>query len=395
MLWLWQRESVPWFRRLLMTAFVVSLLVFVPTPCFLAREEPYRFVHVNLLERVVPVAVSFFCLTIYGVALVWRRRRRPKWITGPMLAQAWPAVGLGAIVAILLGSVLASAYATAPNRLRRLPTTWTSEDRADHYREVMAEMQRAVAAAPACAAAHSNFGRALAECGRFDEAIKQFERALEIEPGNAKTPNNLAAALAARGRFAEAIAQLQTVLAREPDNVQVLSSLANVLASAGRPQEAIQHYQKVLTIAPCSPEVETSLAIALLAGGRYVEAVSHFCHAAELAPYNPRCQLNLAWFRATCPIAALRNGAEAVEHAQRASQLGDGNNVEVLDTLAAAYAEAGRFPEAANAARQALDLARQQDSRSLAAVLRTRLVLYEAGKPFHESPPASVNLQTK
>jgi Flp pilus assembly protein TadD len=312
-----------------------------------------------------------------------------------MLAQAWPAVGLGAIVAILLGSVLASAYATAPNRLRRLPTTWTSEDRADHYREVMAEMQRAVAAAPACAAAHSNFGRALAECGRFDEAIKQFERALEIEPGNAKTPNNLAAALAARGRFAEAIAQLQTVLAREPDNVQVLSSLANVLASAGRPQEAIQHYQKVLTIAPCSPEVETSLAIALLAGGRYVEAVSHFCHAAELAPYNPRCQLNLAWFRATCPIAALRNGAEAVEHAQRASQLGDGNNVEVLDTLAAAYAEAGRFPEAANAARQALDLARQQDSRSLAAVLRTRLVLYEAGKPFHESPPASVNLQTK
>ncbi len=73
LLWLWQRESVPWFRRLLMTSFVVSLLVFVPTPCFLARQEPHRFVDMSLLERVVPVAVAFLCLTVYGVASTWLR----------------------------------------------------------------------------------------------------------------------------------------------------------------------------------------------------------------------------------------------------------------------------------------------------------------------------------
>jgi hypothetical protein len=59
----------------------------------------------------------------------------------------------------------------------------------------------------------------------------------------------------------------------------------------------------------------------------------------------------------------------------------------VLDALAAAYAEAGRFPDAVSTARQALALAEQQDNSSLAATVRDHLALFEAEKPFHESPP--------
>ncbi len=84
LLWLWQRESVAWFRGLLLTSFVVSLLVFVPTPCFLAPKEPVRFQTSNLLQRVVPVVVAFLCLTVYGLAFTWLARRRPRLITAPM-----------------------------------------------------------------------------------------------------------------------------------------------------------------------------------------------------------------------------------------------------------------------------------------------------------------------
>ena len=55
--------------------------------------------------------------------------------------------------------------------------------------------------------------------------------------------------------------------------------------------------------------------------------------------------------------------------------------------LAAAYAEAGRFPEALGTARKALDLATRQQAQAMADVLRTRIALYEAGKPFHQPPP--------
>ncbi len=91
----------------------------------------------------------------------------------------------------------------------------------------------------------------------------------------------------------------------------------------------------------------------------------------------------------TCPEASLRNGGEAIEHARRAERLSGGQRVDVLDTLAAAQAEAGRFPEALATARKALELARQQHNQALADTLRTRIALYEAGKPYHEAPSAS------
>ena len=92
---------------------------------------------------------------------------------------------------------------------------------------------------------------------------------------------------------------------------------------------------------------------------------------------------NLAWVLATCPQASLRNGNKAVELAQRANQfMGDGNPV-VLGTLAAAYAEAGRFPEAEETARRALQVAETQSNPALADALRSQLKLYQAGLPFH------------
>jgi Flp pilus assembly protein TadD len=95
---------------------------------------------------------------------------------------------------------------------------------------------------------------------------------------------------------------------------------------------------------------------------------------------------DLAWVLATGPTASLRNGAEAVELARRAQQLTGGRQVEVLDALAAAYAEAGRFAEAVATARQALELATLKNSPAVVQELRSQLALYQARKPFHQSP---------
>ncbi len=92
---------------------------------------------------------------------------------------------------------------------------------------------------------------------------------------------------------------------------------------------------------------------------------------------TPSAHNHLAWLLATCPEASLRNGAEAIEHAQRADHLCGGTRPDVLDSLAAGYAEAGWFPEALAAARKAVQLATKQDQPTLAEGLRARIALYE------------------
>jgi tetratricopeptide (TPR) repeat protein len=82
----------------------------------------------------------------------------------------------------------------------------------------------------------------------------------------------------------------------------------------------------------------------------------------------------------------LRNGQKAVELAQQAERLGGGESPQILDTLAAAYAEAGRFGEAVETAKRALDLSVAQNNKPLAEAIQARLKLYETNVPYHEKP---------
>jgi Flp pilus assembly protein TadD len=99
-----------------------------------------------------------------------------------------------------------------------------------------------------------------------------------------------------------------------------------------------------------------------------------------------------AWIEATSPDAALRHGAAAVALATKAVRL-SGGGPEYLDTLAAAYAEAGNFSEAVATAERALGLAETTAKAKLAEGLRARLTLYRRGAPFRErvaTPPGGV-----
>jgi hypothetical protein len=60
-----------------------------------------------------------------------------------------------------------------------------------------------------------------------------------------------------------------------------------------------------------------------------------------------------------------------------------------IGTLAAAYAEAGRFPEAVTTAEKAEQFATDAGLAAVAAKNRQLIELYRAGKPCHESPPAT------
>jgi hypothetical protein len=98
---------------------------------------------------------------------------------------------------------------------------------------------------------------------------------------------------------------------------------------------------------------------------------------------------HVAWVLATYPKAAVRNGPRAVELAQQTNRLSGGTNAMIVGTLAAAFAEAGRFPEAIAAARRAVQLATTESNAALVHDLQVHLRSYEAGQPYRDSPGAT------
>jgi Flp pilus assembly protein TadD len=180
-----------------------------------------------------------------------------------------------------------------------------------------------------------------------------------------------------------AITHYQQALQIEPDNVLVRNNLGYALLQEGKVDEAISQYQRVVQITPNFAEAHYKLANALIQKGRVDEAITQFQLALQIKPDYAEAQNDLAWELATAPEASLRNGKKAVELAQRANQLAGGTDLDIVGTLAAAYAEAGRFDDAVRSARKAIDLARATGKKDQVLELNVELKLYEAGLPYH------------
>lgn len=203
---------------------------------------------------------------------------------------------------------------------------------------------------PECSMALNNLGNLLRERGQTEEAVVFFQRAVTSQPENAEAQNNLGLTLVQMGRVAEAIA----------------------------------HYRKALAVQPEDAYFHNNLGAALLRTGPIADALAHYERALAIDPENPLLGNNLAWVLATFPEPAGRNGLRAVELAERASRRLQGNNRWILGTLAAAYAEAGRFPEAIATTEQALRLAEGEGDASHASLLKSHLGTYQAGLPLRD-----------
>jgi tetratricopeptide (TPR) repeat protein len=253
--------------------------------------------------------------------------------------------------------------------------------------EAITHFQKALQINPDYAEFHNNLGNAFCQKGRMDEAIVHFQKALQIKPDYAEACVNLGNALCQKGGVDEAITQFQKALQIQPDNAQAHNNLGSVLLQRGRLDEAIVHFQKALQIKPDYTKAYVNLGNALLQKGRVREAIAHFQKELQIQPDHIEVLNNLAWVLATGPQASLRNGNQAVELAQRANQITGAKNPNFLCTLAAAYAEAGRFSEAVETAQRALPLAEAQYNTALADDIRSELNLYQSGAPFHLPEP--------
>jgi protein O-mannosyl-transferase len=241
---------------------------------------------------------------------------------------------------------------------------------------------------PASWTAHNNLGCILAGKKIYDQAIGEFETSLTINSQNAAAQANLGQALAIEGRLAEAEPHFLEALKLKPDGYEGHRYYANALMRQGRNPEALPHLREALRL---QPDIDTRLQLAglLYQTGDLREAVTQLRQAVALKPDLPRALNNLAWLLATASDDSVRDGADAVRFAERACRLSDYKQPGFLTTLAAAYAEAGRFPEAVTTAEMAAKLAAAAGDARSANVNQQLLELYRANKPWHEKPPTA------
>ena len=204
-----------------------------------------------------------------------------------------------------------------------------------------------------------------------------------VRRGNPETHQLRGIYLAKNQRDAEAVVGLTRALESKPNLAAAHNALGETLLRQGKLNEARVHFVAAIEARPDDALGHYNLGDALLREQRTAEAIGEFRSALRLRPDWPEVLNNLAWQLAVHPKAEVRNGAEAIPLAQRACELTGGRNFWLLSTLAAAYAEAGRFPEAVTTQQQVCDLAAAQGQTAQAESLQRRLELYRSGHAYH------------
>ncbi|MGC4073951.1 MAG: tetratricopeptide repeat protein [Nibricoccus sp.] len=243
---------------------------------------------------------------------------------------------------------------------------------------------RALSCHPGLHPARYYLGRTLLQLGRAEEAAIELEKGLAEQPNSPELHYHLGNARLQQGRLDGAIAHFRKVVALDPGSAQGLNDLGVALIRKGQPDEALGVFERALKLDPDLAEAHNNVGRMLQQKGRLREAIAHYRAALKLQPEDPDTLTNLAWVLATSSDASIRNGLQALVLAQRANQQAGRQNPLVLRTLAAAYAENGRFLEARGSAEQALGLFDHRIDGGLAEALRSDLSFYASGAPLRE-----------
>jgi len=153
---------------------------------------------------------------------------------------------------------------------------------------------------------------------------------------------------------------------------------------AGRLDQAIEQYRQAIQIDPKYANARNNLGSVLLAQGKRDEALGEYREVVRLQPQSAAGLENVAWALATGPHPSPRDIADAVDAAERAVSLTGRRDARALDVLAAAYAAAGDFDRAQDAAAAALRLL---PAEPLNTEIRQRLDLYRQRRPYIAPDP--------
>ena len=235
---------------------------------------------------------------------------------------------------------------------------------------------------PSNAAAYTNRGLAWQRRGDLQRAIADYTRAIRFDPDDAAAFSNRSAAWMQTGEIERAMEDADSAIRLDPLSASAHNNRGVLWRERGDLQRAVQDYNSAIRLDPQHAAAYGNRAFAQAQRGQYDQANSDYRTALKLEPESPGILCDLAWLLATCPDDQIRDGTSAIEHGTRACRLTEFRAGPCLESLAAAYAETGRFEEAVRWAAEAPRFTPQSQQQGP----RRRLELYKSRQPFRDAP---------
>jgi protein O-GlcNAc transferase len=160
------------------------------------------------------------------------------------------------------------------------------------FEEAVASYDRAIAIDPRCAEAFYNRGNALRELAEHAAAIASYDRAIALKPVYADAYLNRGLALSALQQAAAAIQSFDKALAIRPDDAEAHFNRGNELQSLACFEAAIASYDMALSHAPGHPHAQVNRGAALVELRRYTEALASYDKAIVLRPDYAEAHFN-------------------------------------------------------------------------------------------------------
>lgn len=223
-----------------------------------------------------------------------------------------------------------------------------------------------------------NRGVGLALVARYEEALDDLTKAIELKSDYVNTWFNRAEVRYELGQYADAVGDYSEVIQRQPDDVGAFTGRGHAHFRMGEFDKALADYQRAVTLDPTSSGALVNRGDTYRHLSQFAKAAADYRQAVKLDESNGRAYRAAAWLMATCPDEKLRNPDLALQAAAKAIELDGSEDYLYLDTLAAAYANAGKYSEAVETVEQALQAAPEEATLPL----QERLTHYQAGKPF-------------
>src|SRR5947209_8744509 len=225
--------------------------------------------------------------------------------------------------------------------------------------KLLAEVMRTQ---PGFAEAHYNYGLALKNQEKVQEAVEELRAAVRLSPDNPKYLLALGVGLAAVDKR-EAVEVLRKALQHGPDDTTGHYNLGLALAAAGEDTSAVQEFKRALELNPAHSQALRALGVTLLHAGQLEESAATLQSALNAAPSDAETANNLG-----AVLLRLKNVPGAIQALERAVQLNP-SLIKAHASLAQAYQRAGRGADAQRESERMADLTAQQRNRGRAMVL--------------------------
>jgi len=252
------------------------------------------------------------------------------------------------------------------------------------FKEAELHYRNALAINPNFATARIGLSNALIKSGKFDEAVVCYEKLIKQGQGSAEIYYALATILKVQKKYDEAIKFYKNVSATDHNYSEARKQILSIFVETGRFKDAIEQLENGLPGEPNKAENYETLGSLYYQTGNYEQAIQSWSKAVNLKPDNTNALNSLAWLLATTGEVSAENTNKAVKLAERACEMTGYKNAGMLDTLAAAYAAAGKFEDAVNTANQAIKIAETGGQQTVADDIRKRTKLYQAGQRYRQ-----------